>query len=36
MMSWLIVYFIGIIVGIVIDNLFWLGVAHFKQLKDER
>jgi len=36
MMGWLLVYLIGIIVGIVIDNLFWLGVAHFKQLKDER
>jgi len=36
MMDWLIVYLIGIAVGIIIDNLFWIGVAHFRELNNER
>ena len=36
MMNWLIVYLIGITVGIVIDNLFWIGVAHFREQNNEQ
>ena len=36
MTSWFFVYLIGIVVGITIDNLFWIGVAHLRQTNDER
>jgi hypothetical protein len=36
MMSWFFVYLIGVVVGIALDNLFWMGVAHLRQMDNER
>tara|TARA_Y100001937_G_scaffold74773_1_gene101707 strand:+ start:635 stop:763 length:129 start_codon:yes stop_codon:yes gene_type:complete len=36
MMSWLIVYLIGVIVGIIIDIIFWIGVAKYREIANEQ
>jgi hypothetical protein len=36
MMELFFVYFIGIIVGITLDNLFWVGYAHHKEMTHEQ
>jgi len=30
-MTWFIVYCIGIVVGVIIDNIFWYAVARIKE-----
>ncbi len=35
MMSLFLTYFIGVVVGVVLDNLFWYGYAKMKEMDDE-
>jgi len=34
-MSLFLTYFIGVVVGVVLDNLFWYGYAKMKEMDDE-
>jgi len=36
MMGWLIIYLIGVTVGIILDNLFWIGVAKYREAMNEQ
>jgi hypothetical protein len=36
MMSLFFTYLIGVVVGIILDNLFWYGVAKYQEMNHEQ
>ena len=36
MLDWFFVYLIGVVVGIAMDNLFWIGVVKYREMIDEQ
>ena len=36
MLDWFFVYLIGVVVGIAMDNLFWIGVAKYREIAHEQ